>query len=63
LLFGECELSGAHGCGNGEGDEECEREVGVSKEESGERVFSERLRLRPAMFAGIGDAKELRGSW
>lgn len=60
LLLGECELSGAQGCGNGAGDEEWERVVGLSKEESGVRV-SERLRLRPAIFVGIGDANGIEG--
>ena len=62
LLFGVCELSGAQGCGYGEGDEECERVVVVSKDESGVSV-RERLRLRPAMIAGFGIAKRDGGSW
>ena len=50
LFFDDWELSGAQGCGNGEGEE---RVVVVSKEESGVKV-SERLRLRPAMLMSWG---------
>ena len=49
FFWGECEFRAPQGCGNGEGEEDCERGVVVSKEESGVKV-SERLRLRLAML-------------